>query len=418
MKYNLKKISDSKIEIEITIPSDEMDVFWQKARKDISQKRQIKGFRPGKAPAELSVSDEELYNEVVNLAIEESYPEIIKKEKIEILGKADIEIKKIAPKNDFVCKISVSVIPDFDLSGYKDIAKDILKEKKEVEVKEEEIENSIEWIRKSHSKTIEVERESRKDDLIELEVVGLTGDNKPSIQSFVLGKGQNFLAGFEEQIVGMKAGEKKEFSLKVSNDYWDKEKAGKEILLKVELKKVQEIQLPEITDDWAKTLGDFDSVEGLRNSLREGIMKEKEMKERERLRIKILEKLAESVKVEIPEELILAEVENKIKDIENMVSGYNLSFEEYLKRIGKDENSLREEIKPEAKKSVLKHLILRKIIEKEKIEVKEEEIEKETEIFLRKYSEEEVAKIDKSNLYSYIKNILSNEKVFQILENI
>ncbi len=312
MNHNFKKISDSKIEIEITIPSDEMDVFWQKAKRDISQNRQTKGFRPGKAPAELVVSDEELYNEVANLAINKAYPEVIEKERIEPVGKAEIEIKKIAPKNDFIFKVSVSIIPEFDLPNYIKIAKEILKEKKEIKVEEKEVEDSLEWIRKRQSKTIEVQREAKKDDMVELEVIGLTEDNKPTIQSYILGKGQNFLAGFEEQIIGMKEKEKKEFSLKAPDNYWDKEKAGKDILLKVEIKKVKEIQLPEITDDWVKTLGNFENVESLRNSLREGILKEKEMKEKERIRIKILEKLSESVQIDIPEELILGEIENKI----------------------------------------------------------------------------------------------------------
>ena len=140
MNHKTKKLPDSKIEFEITVSVEEMEKFWQVARKKVAGGVKIDGFRPGKAPSHLSsFIEEDVHNEAANLAMNETFKEVIKKEDVEIIGIPNAKIIKIAPKNEFVYKIETAYLQDIELPDYKSIAKEVLKDKKDQKIEDEEI---------------------------------------------------------------------------------------------------------------------------------------------------------------------------------------------------------------------------------------------------------------------------------------
>ncbi|HRY76591.1 MAG TPA: trigger factor [Candidatus Paceibacterota bacterium] len=426
MQHKIKNLPKAQVELEITLSAQEMEIFWQAAKKKLAENVQLKGFRPGKAPAailETPEAKDELYNEAANAAIKKAYPDVLAEEELEPLGKIEVEVLKIAPANEFIFRLKAVVLPKPELPPYKDISLATQKGKKALTVKEEEIEEAMAWLRKSRAKINSVERPAQNGDFVEVEIKSaLTGAELPKAtgpESFILGEG-HFLPGFEEKIEGLKVGEKKSFQLKTPADYWDKDLQNKELSFEVQLNKVSERQLPELNDDWAKSLGRFNNLEELKKSISDGLLFEKESKEQERLRALTLEKIVKETKVELPEVLVENEIEHRLHEIGHLAQDNGMTMEDYLKKINKDEKSLREDLRLEAEKTLRGALVLRHISRLERLEPKTEEIEIAMNEFLKHYGEQKEAEksIDRAALFEYTKERLTNEKVFQFLENL
>jgi len=425
MPHKIKFLPKSEIELEVVIPAEEMEVFWRLANKNITEKIQVKGFRPGKMPENLLKDQkiqEEIYNEAASLAVKKTYPDVLAEEGLEPLGNVQIEILKIAPKNEFVYRLKTAILPKFKLPDYKEIAKKISKERKKTEVQNSEIEKVVQWLQKSRAEITPIERPAQKGDLVELEInsfiEGQELKKASGKENFILGEGR-FLPGFEEKIEGLKAGEKKNFTLKAPADYWDETLWNKNLSFEVKMNKVSERRLMEISDEWAKSIGNFNNLEELKNSIKEGILWEKEMKERDRLRILMTERLLQETEIDLTEVLIENEVNHRLEEVRHLAQDSGMSFEEYLKKIKKDEEILRRDLKEEAAKTLKIALILREIGKLEKCEPKPEEIEKTMNEFLKSYSGKEAEeRIDRKNLFEYTKERLTNEKVFQFLESL
>jgi trigger factor len=426
MQHKIKNLPKAQVELEITLSAQEMEIFWQAANKKLAENIQLKGFRPGKAPAAVLESPEakdDLYNEAANAAIKKTYPDILAKEAIEPLGKVEVEVLKIAPANEFIYRLKTVVLPKPEMPKYKGIAESVQKEKKTLNVKKEEIEEALTWLRKSRAKINSVARPAQKGDFVEVEIKSALVDKElpkaTGPESFILGEG-HFLPGFEEQIEGLKIGEKKNFQLKTPADYWDKDLQNKELSFEVKLNKVSERQLPELNDEWAKSLGRFNNLEELKKSISDGLLFEKESKEQERLRILMLEKIVKETKVELPDVLVENEIEHRLHEINHLAQDNGMAMEDYLKKINKDEKSLRDDLRSEAEKTLRGALVLRQISLLEQIEPKTEEIEMAMNEFLKHYGDQKETEknIDRAALFEYTRERLTNEKVFQFLENI
>lgn len=426
MQHKIKNLPKAQIELEITLSAQEMEIFWQAANKKLAGSIQLKGFRPGKAPTgilEAPEAKDELYNEAANAAIKKTYPDILAEEAIESLGKIEVEVLKIAPANEFIYRLKTVVLPKPQLPKYKEIAASGQKEKKVLNVKKEEIEETMTWLRRSRAKISPVERPAQKGDFVEMEIKSASADKElpkaTGPESFILGEG-HFLPGLEEQIEGLKIGEKKNFQLKTPADYWDKDLRGKELSFEIKLNKISERQLPELNDEWAKSLGRFNNLKELEKSISDGLLFEKETKERERLRALMLEKIVKETKVELPEVLVENEIEHHLHEISHLAQDNGMTMEDYLKKINKGEKSLRDDLRLEAEKTLKGALVLRQISRLEQIEPKTEEIETATNEFLKHYGDQKETEknIDRAALFEYTRERLTNEKVFQFLENI
>jgi len=295
--------------------------------------------------------------------------------------------------------------------------------KNKLEVKEEEVKKALDYLQNSRAKIITVNRPAKKGDRLEIDFevrqVGAKIENGTSKNHpLILGRG-NFLPGFEEKLEGMKSGQEKKFSLKAPTDWPNQKIANKNLDFKVKMNLVQERELPKIDDGFAKSLGNFDSLEALKKSIKEGLFGEKEIKEKQRVRMEMIEKIAQDSKIKVTDMLIKEEIEKMINEFRISIKNIGLDFDTYLKEIKKTIEDLKKDWYKEAEKRVRISLCLREIAKKENIEVGEEEVKEKINEDLKHYpGVEEVKKnIDLNVLKDYTKNILINEKVFVLLED-
>jgi trigger factor len=226
------------------------------------------------------------------------------------------------------------------------------------------------------------------------------------------------MEGFEDAIVGMKAGQEKEFKAKFPENSPQKNLAGKEGDFKVKLKSVQKMELPEVNDEFAKQLGAFDTLTALEGSIKEGITIEKKDAEKQRKRGEILEKIAEKAKFEMPESMLEYEKQRLLEDLKQKVTqNMKLTFEQYLSAVKQTEEQLKENFQKEAEKRLKGFLVLREIGKKENIEITDEEVKEEVSKSVKTFSKEQLDKIDINQLEEYTKGVIFNEKIFQMLES-
>ncbi|MBD3282495.1 MAG: trigger factor [Candidatus Portnoybacteria bacterium] len=420
MKTDIKKI-DNKVKINVEIPPLLVESYFKTAAEELSRNLEIKGFRPGKAPVntvEEKVGSEKLYNQAANVAVQKSLPGIISKNDLDVVGQPQISIKKIAKGEPLVYEVIFDLVPEVELGKYKGVKV----KKKKIDVDDEELDRSLEYLQNSRTQLITVEREAKKGDRVELDFEIKQGgvqieDGESKNHPFVLGESR-FVPGFEEKIEGMKAGEEKEFSLKIPDDWPDKRIAGKNVDFKVKVNLVQERKKPALNDDFAKSLGAFSSLDALKKNVKEGLLQEKENKEKERLRVAIIEKIADDSKVEIPDSLVEQEKEKMLNELKSNVANMGLDFGKYLEQIKKTEEELRKEWDDQARKRIKIGLCLREIAKKENVDVSDSEVEEKINEDLKQYPnpEEVKKKIDLEALKGYTRNILKNEKTFELLE--
>jgi len=294
--------------------------------------------------------------------------------------------------------------------------------KNKVKVEPEEVKRSLDYLQNSRAKTITVNKPAEKGNRLEIDFEirqgGVKIENGVSKNyALILGKGY-FLPGFEKELEKMKAGQEKEFSLKVPADWSDSKIAGKNLDFKVKMNLVQERELPVLNDEFAKSLGSFDCLATLKKSIEQGLLQEKEIREKQRIRIELIEKVAQDSKMEIPDALIENELEKMVNELRTSINNIGLEFNKYLKETKKTIEDLKKNWQKQAEKRACIGLCLQAIAEKENIEVSDEEIKEKINQDLKHYSNiEEVKKnIDLSALKEYTRNILRNEKVFELLE--
>ncbi len=421
MDVKIEKKSETKKEITVSILVEEMEKYIDKAAHRLSHEMTIKGFRTGHIPrniVESTIGKEALFEEAAREAIEGTYPQIIEENNLFTLSSPEVELVKCAPNNEVVYKAIVYVMPEIKLPDYKKIVKEISKkEKKDVVVDKKEIDSTLEEIRQSRAKLQKVNRPAKKEDAVNINFQGIfteSPDKKIEEKNFhlVLGRGDmGVLEGFEENLIGMKEGEKKDFSIDISSG--EKQK----INFQVEVITVMERELPEIDDDFAKGFPKIENLNQLKKKIEEGMFAEKKRKTEEALRIKILTNIKKETKFEVPEVLVKKELDNMIKTIENQLIQKGSSLDDYLAEIGKKEDELRKEWYKKAEENVSFALILHAVSKEEKVDVTDEEIENEVDkhfhVMGKDKNNEE--KEDLERMRTYVHDVIKNQKVFKIL---
>ena len=420
MEVNQKKLPKSKIELEFELTAEEFQHHFEHALEHLRGHVKVDGFREGKAPASMieeKLKPEALLMEAGDHAEQHVYSDYVRENDLEPIGQPEVSIVKIAKGNPFIFKAVITVLPDVDLPDYKEIAKTV--KGKEVSVTEEEVQESLNYLHKTRAKLTVKNAPAENKDFIEITYQNKDINAGKEVEDkFILGEG-GFMKEFEEAIVGMKAGEEKEFKAKFPENSPQKNLAGKEGDFKVKLKSVQKMELPELNDEFAKQLGAFDTLVALKGSIKEGITIEKKEAEKQRVRGQILEKIAEKVKFEMPEAMVEYEKERLMEDLKQKVTqNMKLTFEQYLATVKQTEEKLKETFQKEAEKRLSGFLVLREIGKKENIEVSEEETEEEVSKSIKTFSKEQLDKIDINQLKEYTKGVIYNEKIFSLLENL
>lgn len=451
MNIETKKLPKSELEIKIIIPWKEWKNFIDKAVSEISKDIKIKGFRPGKAPRDIieqKVGKNTILDSAAKKAINKTYADAISREKIDAIGSPRVEILKLAEGNDLEYKAETAVMPEITMKPWKKDIEKVNKDykNKKMEISDKEMENELKKIANSRVKLITVNREIRKGDSAEIDFQ-VSRNNVPiengTSKKHPLVLGSNvFIPGFEENIIGMKEKEEKEFELQFPDKYHDKNLAGKPATFKVKVNLVQERQTPEINDNFAKSLGKFENLENLKNNVKKGLLNEKEKKKKEQKRTELIEKLIEVMEVDVPETLIHSELHKMIEEFKRQLQGMGMTLDAYLDKMPikdrsqsktgqfidgakissgkKTKEDLEREWIPQAEKRIKSYMALEKIAKELDIRLSSDKIEEEMNKTLQYYKNvKDLEKnIDTARLYNHIKETLTNEEVFRYLERL
>ena len=420
MKVESKPLPKSQLELVVALSAGELEPYFDMAARELSRLNPVKGFRPGFAPKDVVIRElgqERVEHAVFDLAVKGKLAEIVAEKKLDLVS--DPKVSKITPAADGGLEFTavLAVVPHVDPGDYKKIKIPL----EEIKLEDKEIAETLEDIRKSRAQNTNVDRPAQKGDRVEVDFLvkkdGQLVDGGESKQHpFVLGEG-HFIEGFEDNVVGLKAGESKSFSLTVPANYHNKDLSGHKIDFEVKMHLVQERKLSELNDDFAKFLGRFASLEELKSNVVDGLMAERELKAKEKRRARIVEELVKNIAAELPDGMVEMELGKMTAELSESLTRMSLTLDNYLNHIAKTPEELKQNWVPQAEKRVKAALVLKEIAAKENIQISEPEIEERLNQLMR--SAPPLApgqNLDLTALRGYVRNVIRNEKVFELLE--
>ena len=422
MSYTTKTLDKSQVELKITVPAKDYKKHLDKAAIRISQRSAIKGFRKGKAPYDIvkkEVGEMNILNEALEQIVQEAFYNAVTEEKLETIGMPQIKIDKVAPDNDLEFSAIVALLPNVKLT---DISKIKIEEKKK-EVDDSKVDETIEAVRGMHAtEVIKTGKATGTDKLVIdmdmfFEKVPVEGGQAKDQQVYLSEK--HYIPGFNEQVEGLAKDEEKEFSLDFPKEHFQKHLAGKKIDFKVKVKEVYERQLPDISDDLAKKLGQK-SMEELKKLIRDNLLHEAEQKTEQGFEIEILETLMNKSEFdEIPEVLIDAERQRMFYELKADLERQGVPIEDYLASVKKTQEEMYENFKEQATKRAKATLISRQVAKENDIKVSDEELAEEIKIMEEMYkgNEDYIDRLKKPEVRDTISMTLQNKKVMEWLKD-
>jgi trigger factor len=423
MKYEIKEVSASKRKIEVEVTAEEFDNFYQEILKSFAAEAELPGFRKGKAPVEMvegKINPANVLSEAGEVAIRDTWLKILKETKLETIAAPQVEISKIAKDNPFEFSIEVEVLPKLELPNIREISAKICEKKEKVEVTEREVEDTLSWLQQTRSKSTEKDGAIEKGDMVEthFEIIDGPSDLPKTAQhdNFIVGRG-HYIEGMDEALIGMKKDEEKEFTGKLQMGKDEKQKEP--VKIKVLIHKIKKVELPELNDEFVKSLGKFETVAALKEDIKRGITEEKELAEREKRRAEVIEKISEKTKVEVPAVLIEREETALLQNLKGRIaSELGISFEEYLSQIKKTEDDVKKEMKKAAEQRVKAFLVLNEIEKQEKISATDEELAEKINKIISQYPDPAQARqeIGKGDTKEYLAEEIKREKIFKLLD--
>jgi trigger factor len=426
MKNTIKNLPKSQAEIVVEVSPVEIAPHLQKTATKLSGKLSIPGFRQGKAPFDIvlkQVGEMGLLQEALDDIIAATYHQALQELKVVIIGQPEITIEKMAPGNDLVYKAIVTLLPKVTIGDYKKIS---LKRDK-ITIADEDVEKVIADIRRLRSSESLVDRVAQKGDRVEVDFdvfvdkVPIEGGAQKHYP-LTIGEGR-FIPGFEDELIGIKAGENRTFSLSFSDQYHQKSLAGKQAEFQVKCNGVFEVVLPEFSDEFAQSVssGQVKTAVELRETIKTNLEQEAQDKQEQRLEVEMLDKIIDvSTFDELPDTLVDNEIHKMMHELEDSVSAQGFKFDQYLLNIKKTKNELEKEMRPQAEKRIKSAIIAREIYQEQKITVTPDELKVETEELLSRYPENEQARkqITSQMYQENLHNIVGNRKVMEYLKNI
>ncbi|MBE6671332.1 MAG: trigger factor [Ruminococcaceae bacterium] len=377
---NVTKTEKNVVEIEFSIDKKLFDEEVSRVFKKNVAKMNVPGFRKGKAPRsiiEKMYGKGVFYDDAINNLLPEAYSEAVKESNEIVVSQPEFEVVSI-DENGVVLKAKVFVKPEVEIEGYKGIEV----EKTVKKATAEDIEKEIEATRMRNSRTIDVtDRAAQNDDIAVIDYEGFVDGvafegGKGEKHDLRLGSGQ-FIPGFEDQVVGHNVGESFDVNVKFPEEYHAENLAGKDAVFKVVLHEIKHNELPELNDEFAKDVSEFDTLDEYKADVKAKIQNRYEKEADNHVEEQLINALIEKLQADIPEAMIETEAENLLRDYDNNLRMQGMSLTDFVKYTGISLDSLREDFKPRAERQVKTRLALEKIAELESIEVSEAEIEEE-----------------------------------------
>ena len=392
MSVQVEKLEKSMAKLTITVEAAKFDAAVDSAYQKNKGKIALPGFRKGKAPRamiEKMYGTGVFYEDAANELIPEAYETAAKESELEIVAQPEIEVTQMEKGTDFIFTATVAIKPEVTLGDYKGIEV----EKKEAEVSEEEITAEIDKAREANSRLITIEDRATEDgDTVIIDFDGYVDGKQfeggyAEDYTLVLGS-HSFIDNFEDQLVGKNLGEDVEVNVTFPEEYHVDELKGKPALFKVKIKEIQKKELPELDDDFAQDVSDFDTLDEYKADVEKKILENKENQIKREQEDQIIEKIIENAQMEIPQQMITAQTRQMTQEFAQRLQSQGLSLEQYMQFTGSTVEQLLEQVKPQAKARIESSLVLEEVVKAEKIEATDEEFEKELEEMAKQYNME------------------------------
>ena len=381
MSLQVEKLEKNMAKLTIEVSAEDLEKAMQNAYQKAKGRITLPGFRKGKAPRKMI---EQMYGkgifleDAANALIPEHYSNALAECDLEIVSQPEIDVVQAEPGKVFIFTAEVAVKPEVTLGEYKGLEVP----KSEVEVTDEEVEAELKKEQEKNSRTVTVEdRGAENGDITTIDFEGFVDGTafeggKGTDYPLTLGSG-SFIPGFEDQLVGSKAGDHVEVKVTFPEEYQAKELAGKEAVFQCDVKKVEAKELPELDDDFAQDVSEFDTLAEYKEDVKKNLTDKKEKAARSAKENAAVDKAIENAEMEIPDAMLNTQVRQMMDDFSRRMQSQGLTMEQYFQFTGMTLEKMQEEMKPQALKRIQTRLVLEKIVEVENIQPTEEELEEE-----------------------------------------
>ena len=381
-----EKLEKSRVALTIETSAEEFEAAVNKAYLKMRGKINVPGFRVGKAPRKIiekMYGAEVFYEEAVNIILPDAYEAAVKEQELNVVGYPEVELESCT-KDGVVFKCTVAIYPEVKLGQYKGLEAP----KAEVKVAAADVNARLKEMADRNSRLVSVDRAVKKGDTADIDFEGF--DNG---KAFDGGKGENFdleigsgsfVPGFEDQLVGMKAGEEKDIDITFPENYTP-ELAGKPVVFHVKVNEVKVKELPAIDDEFAKDVSEFDTLKELKADIKKKMTDERTAAAQRAFEDVLMAKVAEGIKADIPDEMIEMQAHQMLEGFKQQLASQGIPFDQYTKMTGMNEEQIIMDAKEPAANQVRMDLAIRAIIKAENLEVSDEEVENEMKSVAEKY---------------------------------
>ena len=381
MSLQVEKLEKNMAKLTIEVSAEELDKAMEKAYQKQKSRISLPGFRKGKAPRKMieSMYGKGVFMEdAVNSLVPQEYSKAIADCDLEIVSQPEINVTQMEPGKALIFTADVATKPEVTLGDYKGVEVP----KTEIAVTDEEVDAEVKKEQDKNSRTVVVEdRAAANGDITTIDFEGFVDGvafdgGKGSDYALTLGSG-TFIPGFEDQLVGANTGDHVEVKVTFPEEYQAKELAGKEAVFQCDVKKVETKELPELDDDFAQDVSEFDTLAEYREDVKKNLTEKKEKEARAAKENTAVDKAIENAEMEIPDAMLNTQVRQMMNDFASRMQSQGLTMEQYFQFTGMTAEKMQEEMKPQALKRIQTRLVLEKIAETENIEVSEDEVNEE-----------------------------------------
>lgn len=423
MKSSMEKIEKNVVKLEITVEAEKFVEAMKKSYAKNAKKFNIPGFRKGKAPMNIikrHYGEGVFYEDAINICCDDTYPEALKEYDIKPVDYPEIDVVEIGEGKDFVYTAKVTVVPEVELGEYKG-----LEVKKNIyEAKEEELDNKLKGMQERNAR-IETKDENgvvEKGNIAIIDFKGFVDDvafegGEGYDYSLEIGSG-TFIDNFEDQLVGLKKDEEKDINVKFPEEYGREDLNGKAATFKVKVKEIKVKELPEMDDEFAKEVSEFDTLDQLKADMKKKMEEENELRATREFEEAVIDAACDNAKVDIPEVMVKKEVDNMLRDLEMRLRYQGLDLNTYYQYTNSSEDKVRDYMKDTAAKRVKTELVVNEIAKAEKVEATEEELMERAKEMAKQYGDKDIEKTAKllmDSQKSFLKMDVVNEKVIKLI---
>lgn len=427
MNLELGKREGNKVSFSFEIGTKELQKATNEVYLENRKYFNVPGFRQGKAPRqiiEMNYGKDVFFEDAVNEILPAMYAEAVEELELEPVAQPEINIEEVKKGEPLLVEVEVEVKPEVKLGDYKGLELEDV----EFEVTDEMIDTQIEQVREQNARLVELEDENIEEGhLVNIDFKGsIDGEEFEggAAEGHDLEIGSNtFIPGFEEQLIGHSKGEEIEVKVDFPEDYHAEDLAGEEAVFEVVINNIREKELPELDDDFAIDISEFDTLEEYKDDLRAKLEEQSELEAENAKRNKIVELAVANAEIDIPRGMIESEIDDEIGQIDYRLRSQGLELGAYLEMTGGDMLGLREEVEPMAIQRIKSNLVLEAIAEAEEIEVSEEDLNNELARLAEQYQAEDVEEFTEQmksqGQLELIESGISNSKVIDLLlENV